>query len=99
VLPAFAQIAPQFRIRQQVLQRRGNGLLIAVNQVVVFSRLSDACGNSWHGVRRINCPENYYRKVFIVVFEEHRPLKMTWKKTRRLLTGAKLVTEKERLMY
>lgn len=65
------------------------------NRSLLFGRR----GNSWHGVRRINCPENYYRKVFIVVFEEHRPLKMVWKKTRRLLTGAKLVTEKERLMY
>jgi len=50
-------------------------------------------------VRRISCPENYYRKVFIVVFEEHRPLRMTLKKTRRLLTGSELVTQKERLMY
>jgi hypothetical protein len=50
-------------------------------------------------VRRINCPENHFRKVFIVVFEEHRPLRMAVKKARRLLKGSKLVTEKERLMY
>jgi len=50
-------------------------------------------------VRRINCPENHYRKVFIVVFEEYRPLRMAAKKLRRLLTGAQLVTDKERLMY
>jgi hypothetical protein len=65
------------------------------NRSILFGRR----GNSWHGVRSIDCPENYYRKVFIVVFEEYRPLKMVWKKTRRLFTGAKLVTEKERLMY
>jgi hypothetical protein len=65
------------------------------NRSLIFGRR----GNSWHGVRRINCPENYYRKVFIVVFEEHRPLHMAKKKVRRLLTGKKLVTHKESLMY
>ena len=65
------------------------------NRSLIFGRR----GNSWHGVRRINCPENYFRKVFIVVFEEHRPLRMVAKKFRRLLTGAELVTDKERLMY
>ena len=65
------------------------------NRSILFGRR----GNSWHGVRRINCPENHYRKVFIVVFEEYRPWRMAMKKTRRLLTGSQLVTEKERLMY
>ena len=65
------------------------------NRSILFGRR----GNSWHGVRRINCPENYYRKVFIVVFEEYRPLRMAFKKTRRLLTGAQQVTKKESLMY
>lgn len=65
------------------------------NRSILFGRR----GNSWHGVRRINCPENYYRKVFIVVFEEYRPWRTALKKARRLLTGAKLVTDKERLMY
>jgi hypothetical protein len=65
------------------------------NRSILFGRR----GNSWHGVRRINCPENYYRKVFIVVFEEYRPFHMAWKKTRRLLTGKQLVTQKESLMY
>jgi hypothetical protein len=65
------------------------------NRSLIFGRQ----GNSWHGVRRINCSENHFRKVFIVVFEEHRPLRMAVKKARRLLTGSKLVTEKERLMY
>ena len=51
------------------------------------------------GVRRINCPEGYYRKVFIVVFEEHRPLKVAAKKFKRLVTGKPLVTHKESLMY
>lgn len=65
------------------------------NRSLIFGRR----GNSWHGVRRINCPEDHYRKVFIVVFYEHRPLKVVAKKLRRLLSGDALVTEKERLMY
>ncbi len=65
------------------------------NRSLIFGRR----GNSWHGVRRINCPENYYRKVFIVVFEEYRPVHMALKKARRLLSGAPLVSDKERLMY
>ncbi|MBK6741282.1 MAG: hypothetical protein IPG64_27220 [Haliea sp.] len=65
------------------------------NRSLLFGRR----GNSWHGVRRINCPANSYRKVFIVVFEKYRPLRIALKKTRRLLTGAELVTQKERLMY
>ena len=67
----------------------------ADNRSLLFGRR----GNSWHGVRRINCPEGHFRKVFIVVFEEHRPLKMAAKKLRRLLTGKPLVTHKESLMY
>lgn len=65
------------------------------NRSLIFGRR----GNSWHGVRRINCPENYYRKVFIVVFEEHRPLHMALKRARRMLTGKEKVTHKESLMY
>ena len=65
------------------------------NRSLIFGRR----GNSWHGVRRINCPENYYRKVFIVVFEEHRPLRVATKRLKRLVTGKKLVTDKESLMY
>lgn len=65
------------------------------NRSLIFGRR----GNSWHGVRRITCPENYYRKVFIVVFEEHRPLRMASKKLKRFVTGKQLVTDKERLMY
>lgn len=65
------------------------------NRSLLFGRR----GNSWHGVRRINCPEGYFRKVFIVVFEEYRPVKMAVKRLRRLLTGKSLVTHKESLMY
>ena len=65
------------------------------NRSLIFGRQ----GNSWHGVRRINCPENHFRKVFIVVFEEHRPMRMVAKQARRLVTGKQLVTDEERLMY
>ena len=65
------------------------------NRSLLFGRR----GNSWHGVRRITCPENYYRKVFIVVFEDVNPRKMLWKRARRLLRGKPMITEKERAMY
>ncbi len=65
------------------------------NRSLIFGRR----GNSWHGVRRINCPENHYRKVFIVVFEEHRPFKMALKQARRAFRGQERVTHKESLMY
>jgi hypothetical protein len=67
----------------------------ADNRSLLFGRR----GNSWHGVRRIQCPEGHYRKVFIVVFEEHRPARMAAKKLKRLVQGKPLVTDKERLMY
>jgi hypothetical protein len=67
----------------------------ADNRSLLFGRR----GNSWHGVRRIKCPEGHFRKVFIVVFEEHRPVKTALKKVRRFLTGKPLVTHKESLMY
>ncbi len=67
----------------------------ADNRSLLFGRR----GNSRHGVREIVCPENYYRKVFIVVFEEHRPVKMAAKKLKRLLSGKPLLTHKESLMY
>jgi hypothetical protein len=65
------------------------------NRSLLFGRR----GNSWHGVRRISCPDDYYRKVFIVVFEEHHPLRIARKKIKRVLTGKPLVTEKEKLMF
>jgi hypothetical protein len=67
----------------------------ADNRSLIFGRR----GNSWHGVRKINCPENQFRKVFIVVFEEYRPAHMIMKKLKRLLTGKALETHKESLMY
>jgi len=65
------------------------------NRSLIFGRQ----GNSWHGVRRINCPEDHFRKVFIVTFEKYRPRHMAKKRWRRLLAGTPLVTEKDRHMY
>ncbi|HYD47342.1 MAG TPA: 2OG-Fe(II) oxygenase [Terriglobales bacterium] len=52
-----------------------------------YSFLFARCGNSWHGVREIRCPQDRYRKVFIVVIN-HR-----WKALRKRvvdrLTGRK----------
>ncbi len=40
-------------------------------------------GNSWHGVRAIQCPEDKLRKVFIVVINDASP----WRRLRRKLKG------------
>jgi hypothetical protein len=65
------------------------------NRSILFGRR----GNSWHGVRKIHCPQDSYCKVFIVVFEEHRPAKTLVKRIKRLLTGKPMITHKESLMY
>ncbi len=65
------------------------------NRSIIFGRR----GNSWHGVKPITCPEGKLRKVFIVVFEEHKPLQVFFKKLGRLLTGKPTVSEKERLTF
>jgi hypothetical protein len=38
-----------------------------------YSLLFKRRGNSWHGVRKINCPEGHLRKVFIVVINSYSP--------------------------
>ncbi len=43
------------------------------NHSLIFGRR----GNSWHGVRKIECPEGYYRKVFIVVFYGEKPTRIS----------------------
>ena len=65
------------------------------NRSIIFGRR----GNSWHGVKPIRCPEGKYRKVFIVVFEEYRPLQLLFKKLGRLLTGKPVSNAKESLTY
>ncbi|MFV8817804.1 2OG-Fe(II) oxygenase [Haliea sp. E17] len=69
--------------------------LTADNRSLLFARR----GNSWHGVRAVQCPEGYFRKVFIVVFEAHRPLRLASKRLKRILSGKPPVTDKERMMY
>jgi hypothetical protein len=65
------------------------------NRSLIFGRR----GNSWHGVKAINCPEGKLRKVFIVVFEDYRPNKILTKRIKRFIKGKPLITEKERTMY
>jgi hypothetical protein len=65
------------------------------NRSILFGRR----GNSWHGVKRIQCPEGKHRKVFIVVFEEYKPFKVFLKKLARLLTFKPMISEKERLTF
>ena len=52
-----------------------------------------------HGVRAIECPEGALRKVFIVVFEDYRRVRMLTKRMTRLIKGKPLVAEKELGMY
>ena len=68
---------------------------ISENRSLIFRRER----NSWHGMRSINCPAGALRKVFIVVFEERRPLRKAVKKVGRLVRGKPLVTRNERLVY
>lgn len=65
------------------------------NRSIIFGRR----GNSWHGVKEIQCPEGALRKVFIVVFQDVNPRKMFLKRVRRMLRGKPLVTEQERAMF
>jgi hypothetical protein len=63
------------------------------NRSIIFGRR----GNSWHGVRTINAPEGALRRVFILVYQDARPLKLFRKRMKRLLTGT--VDEKKNLVH
>ena len=41
------------------------------NRSLLFTRNA----SSWHGVRKIECPEGYLRKIFVVVINRREPLK------------------------
>lgn len=56
--------APAFEDFDQTIHSETMG-----NRSFIFTRL----GNSWHGVREINCPEGYLRRVFIVVLNRSSP--------------------------
>jgi hypothetical protein len=62
------------------------------NHSIIFGRR----GNSWHGVRTINAPEGVMRKVFILVYEDVRPLKLFRKRMKRFLTGRSTDIQAER---
>jgi hypothetical protein len=57
--------APDFDDFDSAIDSRAMG-----NNSFIFTRTD----NSWHGVRPVTCPEGYYRKVFIVVLNDHRPI-------------------------
>lgn len=65
------------------------------NRSILFGRR----GNSWHGVKRIDCPEGSHRRVLIVVFEEYRPLKIAAKKVAQLFTGKSKSARKAELTF
>lgn len=53
------------------------------NRSLVFKRTNHA----WHGVKALQCPDDRYRKVFIVVFERVRPIKTIRNRIRERLAG------------
>jgi len=59
-----ARSAPAFEDFDQALSSESIG-----NRSLLFIR----SGNSWHGVKPIDCPEGYLRKVFIVVINSDKP--------------------------
>lgn len=74
-----SQSAPDFEDFDRVTESTAMG-----NHSLLFTRR----GNSWHGVREINCPQDYYRKVFIVVIKERRPQKSLTRKLKGLFGHA-----------
>ncbi len=71
--------APAFEDFEEAIEARAMG-----NYSLLFRRR----GNSWHGVREISCPAGYYRKVFIVVIDERRPLRQLSRGIRALFGRA-----------
>ncbi|SEQ70705.1 hypothetical protein SAMN04244573_02100 [Azotobacter beijerinckii] len=74
-----ARSAPAFEDFDSATESQAMG-----NYSLLFCRR----GNSWHGVREINCPPGSYRKVFIVVIDEDRPFKRLAKKFKGLFKRA-----------
>jgi len=74
-----ASSAPAFEDFDSATESQAMG-----NYSLLFRRLE----NSWHGVREIDCPPGHYRKVFIVVIDESRPLKWLTKKFKDLFKRA-----------
>jgi len=48
-----------------------------------YSLLFVRRGDSWHGVRPVQCPEGFMRKVFIVVINDDSP----WRRVKRWVKG------------
>jgi hypothetical protein len=48
-----------------------------------YSLLFRRRGDSWHGVRAVDCPEGHYRRVFIVVIDDDSP----WRQLKRWVKG------------
>lgn len=65
------------------------------NRSLLFARK----GNSWHGVRDIQCPEGRYRKVFIVVFQDVEPFRQLIRRGKRLLRRQPLISDKEKTYF
>jgi hypothetical protein len=56
---------------------------IGENRSLIFGRGQ----KSWHAVKALECPEDAYRKVFIVRYEKDRPVKRLRKRISRAVSG------------
>ena len=57
--------------------------VLGENRSLIFGRGT----KSWHAVKALDCPEDKYRKVFIVRYEKARPIKKLRKRVVGMLKG------------
>lgn len=65
--------APEFTDFQQTISSKSLG-----NYSLLFARTP----NSWHGVKKISCPDGYYRKLFMVAIKKSSPFTSLFAKWR-----------------
>jgi hypothetical protein len=68
---------------------------IGSNRSLIFGRGQ----KSWHAVKALECPEDAYRKVFIVRYEKDRPVKRLRKRISRFLSGKPAVDPADRSVF
>jgi hypothetical protein len=68
---------------------------IGENSSLIFGRGE----NSWHAVRELTCPDDAYRKIFVVRFEKVQPVRTLGKKIMRFISGKGFTTPKKSTIY
>ncbi len=67
----------------------------AENRSLIFGRGK----KSWHAVRALECPEGVLRKIFIVRYEKHQPVKQWRKQIKMRFTGKGELAAADRYLY